>query len=42
MEDVVKAGILSGMHDGTLAPKAEATRAQAAAMIYKLLTVLAK
>ncbi len=42
MEEAVKAGIVSGMTAGTLAPQANATRAQAAAMIYKLLTVLGK
>ena len=42
MEEAVKAGIVSGMTAGTLAPKDNATRAQAAAMIYKLLTVLGK
>jgi hypothetical protein len=42
MEEAVKAGIVSGMPDGTLAPRANATRAQAAAMIYKLLGMLGK
>ena len=42
MEEAVKAGIVSGMTADTLAPKANATRAQAAAMIYKLLSVLGK
>ena len=42
MEEAVKAGIVSGMTAGTLAPNDNATRAQAAAMIYKLLTILGK
>jgi hypothetical protein len=42
MEEAVKAGIVSGMTADTLAPQADATRAQAAVMIYKLLTVLGK
>jgi hypothetical protein len=41
MEVSVKADIVSGM-DGKLAPQANATRAQAAAMIFKLLGVLGK
>jgi hypothetical protein len=40
MTEAVKAGIVSGMTAGTLAPKADATRAQAAAMIFKMLTIL--
>jgi hypothetical protein len=39
MEEAVKAGIVSGMTADTLAPLANATRAQAAAMIYKMLAV---
>jgi hypothetical protein len=39
MEEAVKAGIVSGMTADTLAPLADATRAQAAAMIYKMLAV---
>jgi hypothetical protein len=39
MTEAVKAGIISGMTADTLAPQADATRAQAAAMIYKMLTV---
>ena len=42
MEEAVKAGIISGVTADTLAPKDNATRAQATAMIYKLLTVLSK
>jgi hypothetical protein len=42
MEEAVKAGIVSGMTAGTLAPQADATRAQAAVIIYKMLTVLDK
>ncbi len=42
MEQAVKAGIVSGMTTDTLAPEASATRAEAAAMIYKLLGVLGK
>jgi hypothetical protein len=42
MEEAVKAGIVSGMTAGTLAPEDNATRAQAAAMIDKLLNVLGK
>jgi hypothetical protein len=42
MEEAVKAGIISGITTDTLAPLDNATRAQAAAMIYKLLTVLDK
>jgi len=33
---------ISGMTTDTIVPQADATRAQAAAMIYKLLTVLGK
>ena len=40
MEKAVKAGIVSGMTADILAPKADATRAQAAAMIFKLLSTL--
>jgi hypothetical protein len=40
MEEAVKADIVGGMTTDTLAPQADATRAQAAAMIYKLLTLL--
>ena len=39
MEQAIKAGIVNGMN-GTLAPLDNATRAQSAAMIYKLLDVL--
>ncbi len=42
MEEAVKAGIVNGMTADTLAPQADATRAQAAVMIYKLLTVLGR
>ncbi len=42
MTEAVKAGIISGMTAGTLAPTANATRAQAAVMIYKMLTILGK
>ena len=42
MERAVKAGIVSGMTPSTLAPRVNATRAQAAAMIYKLLGFLGK
>jgi hypothetical protein len=42
MEEAVKAGIVSGMTADTLAPMANATRAQAAAMVFQLLTVLGK
>ncbi len=42
MEQAVKAGIVSGMTPDTLDPLANATRAQAPAMIYKLLGVLDK
>ncbi len=39
MDEAVKAGIVSGMTADTLAPMANATRAQAAEMIYKMLAV---
>jgi hypothetical protein len=39
MEEAVKAGIISGMTADTLAPQADATRAQAVVMIYQMLTV---
>jgi uncharacterized protein YjdB len=42
MEEAVKAGIVNGMTAGTLAPQSDATRAQAAAMIYKMLSVSGK
>jgi hypothetical protein len=42
MDEAVKAGIVSGMTADTLAPMANATRAQAAAMIYKMLAFLGK
>ncbi len=42
MEQVVKTGIVTGMTPGTLDAQANATRAEAAAMIYKLLSVLSK
>jgi hypothetical protein len=42
MEEAIKAGIINGMTANTLAPLADATRAQAAVMIYKMLTVLGK
>jgi hypothetical protein len=42
IEEAVKAGIVSGMTTDKIAPKADAPRAQAAAMIYKLLAVLGK
>ncbi|MGD0620904.1 MAG: S-layer homology domain-containing protein, partial [Thermacetogeniaceae bacterium] len=42
MEEGVKSGIVSGMNTDTLAPDDDATRAQAAVMIYKMLTVLGK
>jgi hypothetical protein len=42
MEEAVREGIVSGMTAATLAPEDNATSAQAAAMIYKLLTVLGK
>lgn len=40
MEEALRAGIISGMTTDTLAPLDNATRAQAAAMIYKLLNFL--
>jgi hypothetical protein len=42
MDEAVKAGIVSGMTANTLAPQADASRAQAAAMIYKMLAFLGK
>ena len=42
MEEAVGAKIFSGMTGGTLAPQSDATRAQSAVMIYKLLTALGK
>jgi hypothetical protein len=42
MDKAVKSGIVSGMTADTLAPMANSTRAQAAMMIYKMLTVLGK
>jgi hypothetical protein len=42
VEQTIKAGIFSGMAVNILAPNNNATRAQAAAMIYKLLSVLGK
>jgi uncharacterized protein YjdB len=42
MAEAVKAGIVSGMTADTLAPNDNATRAQAAAMVYKMLSVLGK
>jgi uncharacterized repeat protein (TIGR02543 family) len=42
MEEAVKAGIVSGITPTTLAPLSNATRAEAAAMIYKLLGFLGK
>jgi hypothetical protein len=42
MEEAVKASIVSGMTPSTIAPQADATRAQAAEMIYKMLSVLGK
>lgn len=42
MSEAIKAGIVCGMTADTLVPQANATRAQAAEMIYKLLTVLEK
>ncbi|MFC5406998.1 fibronectin type III domain-containing protein [Cohnella soli] len=40
VETAVSAGILNGYEDGTFRPYVQATRAEAAAMIYKLLGVL--
>ena len=37
-EKLTKAGIIGGMGDGSFAPKNNATRAQAAAMLYHVLT----
>ena len=42
VDESVKAGIVIGMTADTLAPLAEATRAQEAAMIYKMLAFLGK
>jgi hypothetical protein len=42
MEEAVKSGIVSGMTASTIAPLDNATRAQAAEMIYNLLPVLGK
>ena len=42
MEEAVKAGIVNGMTADTLAPLDSATRAQAAVMIFKLLSILGK
>lgn len=42
MEEAVKAGIINGVTNDTLAPLDNATRAQAAAMIYKMLSILGK
>jgi hypothetical protein len=42
MAEAIKAGIVSGMTAGMLAPDDNATRAQAAAMIYRLLAVSSK
>jgi hypothetical protein len=42
MEEAVKAGIVGGMATDTLAPQTDATRAQAAGIIYKLLSFLGK
>jgi hypothetical protein len=42
MEESVRAGILKGITANTLTPNGNATRAQAASMIYKLFTVLGK
>jgi hypothetical protein len=42
MEEAVKAGIISGMTTNTIAPQADATRAQATAMIFKLLNIFGK
>ncbi|MDQ6422853.1 S-layer homology domain-containing protein [Paenibacillus sp. LHD-117] len=40
VEAAVSAGVLNGYEDGTFRPDQQATRAEAAAMIYKLLEVL--
>ncbi|MDG0814114.1 S-layer homology domain-containing protein [Cohnella rhizosphaerae] len=37
VNDLVQAGLINGFTDGTFAPRAETTRAQAAAVIYRLL-----
>ncbi len=37
LTDCISAGLMRGMTETTLAPQADATRAQAAAMIYSLL-----
>jgi nicotinic acid phosphoribosyltransferase len=42
MAEAIKEGIVSGMATDRLATNDNATRAEAAAMIYKLLTVLGK
>lgn len=42
MEQAVKAGIVSGVSADTIAPHANATRAQATAIIYKMLGILDK
>jgi hypothetical protein len=42
MEKAVKAGIVSGISADYLTPQANATRAQAATMVFQLLTVLGK
>ncbi|MEN6347781.1 MAG: S-layer homology domain-containing protein [Syntrophomonas sp.] len=42
MEEAVKAGIIHGMTSDTLDPQANATRAQAAVMIYQLLNIRSK
>jgi hypothetical protein len=39
IEEAVKAGIISGMTANTIAPPADATRAQAAVMIYEMFSV---
>ena len=38
----MEAHIINGMPDGIFAPQSKATRAQEAAVIYKLLTILGK
>ena len=38
VQKLTKAGIIGGMGDGSFAPKNNATRAQAAAMLYHVLT----
>ncbi|NPV92741.1 MAG: leucine-rich repeat protein [Firmicutes bacterium] len=42
MEAAIKAGIVHGMTASTIAPQADATRAQAAVMVYQLLSILGK